>query len=193
MKDILKKSVYLENGKYSFNKAVSRNLLNEPIDINFYIESKKEIKNVETFGDILYLAKTEPKLFSGNLTLKINLHSEEALNFAKKVAKNYKCKIKIAEFTGLDVSTLLFLGKEYVYFENEFIKKSSNINHDGLNYKIKFNKIHKEFDKFYFQMKILSEILKEKMKIEKSNCEVSVYGEKVFLLCKKRWIHVLSL
>lgn len=180
MEDILKKSVYLAGGKYSFKKTVAGNLLDEPIDINFYIESKQEIKNVETFGDILYLAKTKPELFSGNLILKINSRSEEAVSFARKIAKNYKCEIKIAEFTGLDVSTLLLLGKEYVYFENEFIKKSSNIKYDGLNYRIKFNKIYKEFDKFYFQMKILSEILKEKMKIEKSNCEVSVYGEEIF-------------
>ena len=185
MEDILRKPVYLVNGKYSFNKTVLRNLLNETADINFYIESKNEIKNVETFGDILYLAKTEPKLFLGNLTLEINSHSEEALNFARKVAKNYKCEIKIAEFAGIEVSTLLVLNKEYVYFKNEFIKKSSGINDENLTFVIEFNKIYKEFDKFYFQMKTLSEILKDKTKIEKSNCEVSVYGEEVFSAMQK--------
>ena len=181
MKDILKKPVYLAGGKYSFNKTVTRNLLNETADINFYIESENEIKNVETFGDILYLAKTEPKLFSGNLTLEINSHSEEALNFARKVAKNYKCEIKIAEFAGLEVSTLLVLDKEYVYFKNEFIKKSSGINDENLTFVIELDKIYKEFDKFYFQMKTLSEILKDKTKIEKSNCEILTYGEKKLL------------
>lgn len=181
MEDILRKPVYLVNGKYSFNKTVLRNLLNETADINFYIESKNEIKNVETFGDILYLAKTEPKLFSGNLTLEINSHSEEALNFARKVAKNYKCEIQIAEFAGLEVLTLLVLDKEYVYFKNEFIKKSSGINDENLTFVIEFNKIYKEFDKFYFQMKTLSEILKDKTKIKKSNCEVSICGEEIFM------------
>lgn len=181
MEDILRKPVYLVNGKYSFNKTVLRNLLNETADINFYIESENEIKNVETFGDILYLAKTEPKLFSGNLTLEINSHSEEALNFARKVAKNYKCEIKIAEFAGLEVSTLLVLDKEYVYFKNEFIKKSSGINDENLTFVIELDKIYKEFDKFYFQMKTLSEILKDKTKIEKSNCEILTYGEKKLL------------
>ena len=180
MEEILKKPVYLVSGKYSFNKSVSKNLLNEPIDINFYIESKKEIKNVETFGDILYLAKTEPELFSGKLTLRINSRSEEAVNFARKIAKNYKCEIQIAEFAGLDVSTLLLLDKEYVYFKNEFINRSSGINEENLTFVTAFAKIYKEFDDFYFQMKTLTEILKDKMKIEKSNCEVSVYGEEIF-------------
>ena len=181
MEEILKKPVYLVSGKYSFNKSVSKNLLNEPIDINFYIESKKEIKNVETFGDILYLAKTEPELFSGKLTLRINSRSEEAVNFARKIAKNYKCEIQIAEFAGLDVSTLLLLDKEYVYFKNEFINRSSGINEENLTFVTAFAKIYKEFDDFYFQMKTLSEILKDKIKIEKSNCEVLTYGEKKLL------------
>lgn len=177
MKDILKKPVYLAGGKYSFNKAVTRNLLNEPVDINFYIESKEEIKNIETFGDVLYLVKTEPELFSSELKLRINPRSEEAVSFARKVAKNYKCEIQIAEFAGLDVSTLLFLDKEYVYFKNEFIGKLIGINDDTLNFTVEFDKIYKNFDKFYFQMKTLSEILKDKTKIEKSNCEVLTYGE----------------
>lgn len=181
MEEILKKPVYLAGGKYSFNKSVSKNLLNEPIDINFYIESKKEIKNVETFGDILYLVKTEPELFSGKLTLRINSRSEEAVNFARKIAKNYKCEIQIAEFEGFDVSTLLLLDKEYVYFKNEFIIKSNSINDERLSFVIGFNKIHKDFDKFYFQMKTLSEILKDKIKIEKNNCEVFTYGERKLL------------
>ena len=181
MKDIFKKPVYLAGGKYSFNKIVARNLLNEPIDINFYIESKEEVKNVETFGDILYLVKTEPELFSGKLTLRINSRSEEAVNFARKIAKNYKCEIQIAEFAGLDISTLLLLDKEYVYFKNEFIIKSNGINDERLSFVIGFNKIYKEFDDFYFQMKTLSEILKDKAKIEKINCEVLTYGEKKFL------------
>ena len=180
MENIFKKPVYLAGGKYSFNKTVARNLLNELIDINFYIESKEEIKNVETFGDMLYLAKTEPELFSGNLTLKINPYSEEAVSFARKIAKIYKCEIQIADSLGSDMSTLLFLNKEYVYFKNEFIKKSSGINEENLNFVIEFSKIYKNFDKFYFQMKTLTEILKDKMKIEKSNCEVSVYGEEIF-------------
>ena len=181
MEDILKKTVYLAGGKYSFNKVISKNLLREPIDINFYIESKEEIKNVETFGDILYLSKTEPELFSGNLTLKINPYSEEAVNFARKIAKIYKCEIQIADFFGSDMSTLLFLNKEYVYFKNEFIKKSSSINEENLNFVIGFSKIYKNFDDFYFQMKTLSEILKDKTKIEKNNCEVLTYGEKKLL------------
>ena len=181
MENILKKPVYLAGGKYSFNKSVSKNLLNEPIDINFYIESKKEIKNVETFGDILYLVKTEPELFSGKLTLRINSYSGEAVNFARKIAKNYKCEIQIAEFAGLEVSTLLLLDKEYVYFKNEFIIKSNGINDERLSFVIGFNKIYKEFDDFYFQMKTLSEILKDKIKAEKSNCEVVTYGEKKLL------------
>lgn len=180
MEDIFKKPVYLAGGKYSFKKTVAGNLLDEPIDINFYIKSKEEIKNVETFGDVLYLVKTEPELFSGDLTLRINSNSEEAVNFARKVAENYKCEIQIADFLGSGVSTLLFLDKEYVYFKNEFIKKSSSINDENLTFVIEFNKIYKEFDEFYFQMKTLSEILKEKIKVEESNCEVSVYGEKVF-------------
>ena len=181
MKDIFKKPVYLAGGYYSFNKVVSKNLLDEPLDINFYIKSEEEIKNVETFGDILYLAKTEPKLFSDELTLKINSNSEEAVNFARKVAKNYKCEIQIADFLGSGVSTLLFLDKEYVYFKNEFIGKLIGINEDVLNFAVEFNKIYKNFDKFYFQMKTLSEILKDKAKIEKSNCEVLTYGEKKLL------------
>lgn len=181
MENILKKPVYLASGKYSFNKSVSKNLLNEPIDINFYIESKKEIKNIETFGDILYLSKTEPELFSDNLTLKINPYSEEAVNFARKIAKIYKCEIQIADFLGSNMSTLLFLNKEYVYFKNEFIKKSSSINEENLNFVIGFSKIYKNFDDFYFQMKTLSEILKDKTKIEKNNCEVLTYGEKKLL------------
>lgn len=180
MENIFKKPVYLAGGKYSFNKTVARNLLNELIDINFYIESKEEIKNVETFGDMLYLAKTEPELFSGNLTLKINPYSEEAVNFTRKIAKIYKCEIQIADSLGSDMSTLLFLNKKYVYFKNEFIKKSSSINEENLNSVIEFSKIYKNFDKFYFQMKTLTEILKDKMKIEKSNCEISVYGEEIF-------------
>ena len=143
MKDILKKPVYLAGGKYSFNKTVTRNLLNEPIDINFYIESKEEIKNIETFGDVLYLVKTEPELFSSELKLRINSRSEEAVSFARKVAKNYKCEIQIAEFAGLDVSTLLFLDKEYVYFKNEFIGKLIGINDDTLNFTVEFDKIYK--------------------------------------------------
>ena len=181
MKDIFKKPVYLAGGYYSFNKVVSKNLLDEPLDINFYIKSEEEIKNVETFGDILYLAKTEPELFSDELTLKINSNSEEAVNFARKVAKNYKCEIQIADFLGSGVSTLLFLDKEYVYFKNEFIGKLIGINEDVLNFAVEFNKIYKNFDKFYFQMKTLSEILKDKIKIEKSNCEVLTYGEKELL------------
>ena len=181
MENILKKAVYLAGGKYSFNKTVTRNLLAEPIDINFYIKSKEEIKNVETFGDILYLVKTEPELFSDELTLRINSRSEEAVNFARKIAKNYKCEIQIAEFAGFDVSTLLFLDKEYVYFKNEFIVKSNDINEENLNFVTGFNKIYKSFDDFYFQMKTLSEILKDKIKAEKSNCEVVTYGEKKLL------------
>ena len=181
MEDIFKKPVYLAGGKYSFNKMVSKNLLEGPIDINFYIESKEEIKKIETFGDILYLAKTEPELFSGCLTLRINSNSEEAVDFARKVAKSYKCEIKIADFWGSDVSTLLFLDKEYVYFKNEFIIKSNSINDEKLNFVIGFNKIHKDFDEFYFQMKTLSEILKDKIKIEKNNCEVFTYGERKLL------------
>ena len=184
MEDIFKKPVYLAGGKYSFNKIVARNLLNEPIDINFYIESKEEIKKIkkiETFGDILYLAKTEPELFSDELTLKINSNSEEAVNFARKVAKSYKCEIQIADFLGSGVSTLLFLDKEYVYFKNEFIKKSSGINEENLNSVIEFSKIYKNFDKFYFQMKTLSEISKDKIKIEKNNCEIFTYGERKLL------------
>jgi hypothetical protein len=184
MEDIFKKPVYLAGGKYSFNKSVSKNLLEGPIDINFYIESKEEIKKIkkiETFGDILYLAKTEPELFSGCLTLRINSNSEEAVDFARKVAKSYKCEIKIADFWGSDVSTLLFLDKEYVYFKNEFIIKSNSINDEKLNFVIGFNKIHKDFDEFYFQMKTLSEILKDKIKIEKNNCEVFTYGERKLL------------
>lgn len=181
MEEILKKPVYLAGGKYSFNKMVSRNLLEGPIDINFYIESKEEIKKIETFGDILYLAKTEPELFSGCLTLRINSNSEEAVDFARKVAKNYKCEIKIADFWGSDVSTLLFLDKEYVYFKNKFISKSSGINDENLNFVIAFSKIYKEFDDFYFQMKTLSEILKDKIKIEKNNCEVFTYEERKLL------------
>lgn len=184
MEDIFKKPVYLAGGKYSFNKMVSKNLLEGPIDINFYIESKEEIKKIkkiETFGDILYLAKTEPELFSGCLTLRINSNSEEAVDFARKVAKSYKCEIKIADFWGSDVSTLLFLDKEYVYFKNKFIIKSNSINDEKLNFVIGFNKIHKDFDEFYFQMKTLSEILKDKIKIEKNNCEVFTYGERKLL------------
>lgn len=181
MKDIFKKPVYLAGGYYSFNKVVSKNLLDEPLDINFYIKSVEEIKNVETFGDILYLVKTEPELFSDELTLKINSNSEEAVNFARKVAKSYKCEIQIADFLGSGVSTLLFLDKEYVYFKNEFIKKSSGINEENLNSVIEFSKIYKNFDKFYFQMKTLSEISKDKIKIEKNNCEIFTYGERKLL------------
>ena len=47
MEDIFKKPVYLAGGKYSFNKSVSKNLLEGPIDINFYIESKEEIKKIK--------------------------------------------------------------------------------------------------------------------------------------------------
>ena len=181
MEDIFKKPVYLAGGYYSFNKVVSKNLLDEPLDINFYIKSAEEIKNVETFGDILYLVKTEPELFSDELTLKINSNSEEAVNFARKVAKSYKCEIQIADFLGSGVSTLLFLDKEYVYFKNEFIKKSSGINEENLNSVIEFSKIYKNFDKFYFQMKTLSEISKDKIKIEKNNCEIFTYGERKLL------------
>ena len=181
MEDILKKSVYLAGGKYSFKKTVAGNLLDEPIDINFYIKSKEEIENVETFGDILYLTKTEPELFSGELILRINSRSENAVNFARKIAKNYNCEIQIAEFAGLDISTLLFLDKKNVYFKNEFIDKLFGTNDDGLNFEVEFNKIYKNFDKFYFQMKTLSKILKDRMKTEKNNCEVLTYGEKKLL------------